>query len=327
SLSGSRPPRAWALRGEAAAARHRARAPRALQHHHPPNHPNPTRRGRCSTARARRPRAGRGWPLPWRGPARAARTRLTGLRPRTCGPRSWPACRPACSRSCICGGLRWIAPDLESSCARAPVAVAADWALLAALMFSTLALGVCCFDKRNRAARVRTAVSVVVPAGFVSSLFKAAGIMLLHPLWCSWFESVWCMSFGLIILTRYVEASEVRRVVAKRAKGSDPAEAEAAVAVVIGKLRVTVLDGGSADDPERGECPTQCAICLSEWCPDDVTRTTPCSHTFHEDCLRAWLTRQMCSRGVQSCAVCRRDLRAPAPEAEDCDLPPRAEAL
>lgn len=225
-----------------------------------------------------------------------------------------------------------IAPDLESSCARVPAAVAADWVLLAALVFSTFALGACCFDSRRRTARMKTVVAWVVPAGFVSSLVKTAGVMFILPLWCSWFESLWCLSFGLIILTRYVEASEVRRASVKRPKGTDPAQAEAAVAVVIGKMRVAVPQGESADDLERGEFSSQCAICLSDWSPEDVTRTTPCNHTFHEDCLRAWLTRQMCSRGVQTCAVCRRDLQAEpsaaeAPAAEDPGPPPRPEAL
>lgn len=59
--------------------------------------------------------------------------------------------------------------------------------------------------------------------------------------------------------------------------------------------------------------PEECPICLANLA-NGPTLTTPCHHTFHDDCLREW------GRESQTCPVCRAGLveSAPLPAADFC---------
>jgi hypothetical protein len=50
-----------------------------------------------------------------------------------------------------------------------------------------------------------------------------------------------------------------------------------------------------------------CAICISEFSPDDEVRLLPCSHYFHNRCVDEWL------RINASCPTCRASI-LPDPE-------------
>jgi hypothetical protein len=65
--------------------------------------------------------------------------------------------------------------------------------------------------------------------------------------------------------------------------------------------------GGMVADP-----PDNCAICLSSL-KDKPTRTTPCGHTFHEQCLQEWLSRS------NTCPFCRARVNPVAPVAPNID--------
>eukprot|EP00439_Symbiodinium_sp_Y106_P034652 s6778_g4.t1 len=51
---------------------------------------------------------------------------------------------------------------------------------------------------------------------------------------------------------------------------------------------------------------SECAICLSSLSPDEDCLQLPCAarHTFHEECVRSWLSRNV------TCPLCRVDVRA-----------------
>lgn len=61
-------------------------------------------------------------------------------------------------------------------------------------------------------------------------------------------------------------------------------------------------------DEEGKLYPSECAICLCPWEPEDQIRVTPCEHAFHEECLGGWL------RTARTCALCRRDLASSPPQ-------------
>ena len=52
-------------------------------------------------------------------------------------------------------------------------------------------------------------------------------------------------------------------------------------------------DGGSVGD--------ECTICLSDFEHDEVVGVLPCSHRFHQECIREWLT---CSH---KCPLCKKN--------------------
>ncbi|CAE7415954.1 unnamed protein product [Symbiodinium necroappetens] len=56
----------------------------------------------------------------------------------------------------------------------------------------------------------------------------------------------------------------------------------------------------------RGTEAAECAICLSSLSSDEDGLQLPCAarHTFHEDCVRSWLSRNV------TCPLCRVDVRA-----------------
>lgn len=54
-----------------------------------------------------------------------------------------------------------------------------------------------------------------------------------------------------------------------------------------------------------------CNICQSQILLGDATMSTPCSHTFHFQCLRPWMMNH------STCPNCRHDLSAPRPDSPD----------
>lgn len=47
---------------------------------------------------------------------------------------------------------------------------------------------------------------------------------------------------------------------------------------------------------------TQCAICLEKYASLDMLMSAPCSHAFHETCLKTWL------ESARTCPCCRGDV-------------------
>jgi hypothetical protein len=66
------------------------------------------------------------------------------------------------------------------------------------------------------------------------------------------------------------------------------------------KHKFFLQKGGMVANPP--DAPEDCSICYEPMTdsPDSPTRTTPCGHQFHEECLQEWL-----SRGSYTCPVCR----------------------
>jgi len=74
----------------------------------------------------------------------------------------------------------------------------------------------------------------------------------------------------------------------------------------ISKLETRQYQPEYFGDEEDKRYPSECAICLGVFEPADVIKVTPCEHAFHQGCLASWLT------SARTCALCRRDLAAPA---------------
>ncbi|WP_257281730.1 RING finger domain-containing protein [Endozoicomonas sp. ISHI1] len=53
-----------------------------------------------------------------------------------------------------------------------------------------------------------------------------------------------------------------------------------------------------------------CSICLTDFEESDDVLKTSCSHLFHIDCLKVWLTTELDGRIVNSCPECRHDQSA-----------------
>jgi len=71
---------------------------------------------------------------------------------------------------------------------------------------------------------------------------------------------------------------------------------------LISKLETRAYDPALFGDEDGKMYPSECAICLLAWEPEDVIKVTPCGHTFHEECLGSWLST------ARTCALCRQDL-------------------
>ncbi|CAL9121865.1 unnamed protein product [Musa acuminata var. zebrina] len=69
-----------------------------------------------------------------------------------------------------------------------------------------------------------------------------------------------------------------------------------------------------AADGVLGDSPTDCAVCLSEFCDGELLRLLPkCGHAFHVSCIDTWL------RSHVNCPLCRAPIVAPtsAPSGAD----------
>ena len=79
------------------------------------------------------------------------------------------------------------------------------------------------------------------------------------------------------------------------------------------------LQKGGVDDPPDApvepDAPDNCSICFSSL-TDSPTRTTPCGHTFHEQCLQEWLSRR------NTCPFCRAPVNPEAPVVPVVPVPP-----
>lgn len=70
----------------------------------------------------------------------------------------------------------------------------------------------------------------------------------------------------------------------------------------ISKLITQEYDERLFGDEEGKPYPSECAICLCPWEPNDSIKVTLCAHAFHEECLGCWL------QTARTCALCRQDL-------------------
>lgn len=68
------------------------------------------------------------------------------------------------------------------------------------------------------------------------------------------------------------------------------------------KLKTRRWTADEFGEEEGKSYPTECAICLQTWDPDDAIKVTPCGHAFHEACIGGWL------QTARTCALCRKDL-------------------
>eukprot|EP00741_Cyanophora_paradoxa_P018412 tig00000204_g17776.t1 len=59
------------------------------------------------------------------------------------------------------------------------------------------------------------------------------------------------------------------------------------------------------DEPARPLVGGECAVCLEAYRGGEMLRVLPCSHAFHEECLKPWFKNE------HTCPNCRRDLRSP----------------
>jgi hypothetical protein len=58
---------------------------------------------------------------------------------------------------------------------------------------------------------------------------------------------------------------------------------------------------------------SDCGVCQRPIMQRDAQMTTPCSHTFHFQCLRPWMMHH------STCPICRSDMNAPLPLSSDSD--------
>jgi hypothetical protein len=73
---------------------------------------------------------------------------------------------------------------------------------------------------------------------------------------------------------------------------------------ILANLATHVFNGTSFEHEAAKLCHDACAICLSNWEPQDRIKLTPCGHAFHEECLRGWIMKK------ETCALCRKDLNS-----------------
>lgn len=52
-------------------------------------------------------------------------------------------------------------------------------------------------------------------------------------------------------------------------------------------------------------CVYECAICLCELAPGEVTIALPCKHEFHAACIRTWLSSQIDNALQPLCPLCK----------------------
>lgn len=65
-----------------------------------------------------------------------------------------------------------------------------------------------------------------------------------------------------------------------------------------------ITDTDNKKSKDHTTTSSKCAICLVEGVSTDKTTILPCSHSFHTDCIKRWLTEYKVT-----CPVCRMDTR------------------
>jgi len=136
---------------------------------------------------------------------------------------------------------------------------------------------------------------------------------------CALVEIVWCL---MLVLLGGIAAPPMS-LNAKPPSGVSLDMAEAEVAKVMQTLGTISWECPQGDMESGGASSSSaCAICLDDFETGCSLTMTPCHHAFHSDCLKDWLVSSMFKWKVQSCAVCRRDLR----EQLESQSPPRADA-
>jgi hypothetical protein len=189
----------------------------------------------------------------------------------------------------------------------------ADWVLFGISLLSAATLGICWFDKSTGSHNAKGSIFFVILMGTSIAVTKLFALAFFHGVWCTMFEMLWVVNFGMTALTCHIELLVAQSI--PKPRGVSRAKAEAAVAAVMGKFRRNKIgDAELGAELETGMGHAQCAICLGDWEQEENVVFTPCQHAFHEECLQVWLVRQMRSLNQQSCAVCRQDLK-------QCDRP------
>jgi hypothetical protein len=159
-------------------------------------------------------------------------------------------------------------------------------------------------QQARRGAHLHVLTRALIASGIMLSALKLAALMSFEGP-CAFPELIWCLIFIAFGLSFHLLGAPS----IQQAEAVDMEVARAEVAKVMASLSSsTWSDGGADGDPESGGS-LACSICLGDWEPGDCFKTTPCSHSFHEGCLRKWLLSSASRWGAQPCAMCRRDLR------------------
>eukprot|EP00929_Paragymnodinium_shiwhaense_P100322 TRINITY_DN62577_c0_g1_i1.p1 TRINITY_DN62577_c0_g1~~TRINITY_DN62577_c0_g1_i1.p1 ORF type:complete len:644 (-),score=92.41 TRINITY_DN62577_c0_g1_i1:27-1934(-) len=98
-------------------------------------------------------------------------------------------------------------------------------------------------------------------------------------------------------------------------QGKHNSEARGIISEILGQDSCRP-DASKSNDEEDG--PEQCAICFHPGlrCQRGGSKTLPCGHAFHANCVRDWFNWELqCGRG-RSCPLCR----AVAPAASECNV-------
>jgi hypothetical protein len=211
-------------------------------------------------------------------------------------------------------------PRFESAgiaCERNVFAVIADSTVAVALAYRFIALLVCVNSRRAALTRVlRLSVRPTMPFMFFVTSLKIACLFVIHGPFCGLFEL--CYSYLILgaIVIGPVACKTFRSWGPIGGRGRRTVQdvpvtlgAEAKATRVLAGLRAFVY---ADTELENGlDSKAQCSICLDEFEPLDLSLVTPCGHSFHEHCLRRWLTHQAYKTSGLSCALCRQRLSEP----------------
>lgn len=190
------------------------------------------------------------------------------------------------------------------ACERNEAAVIADLIVAVALAYRFLALLVCVNSRRVALTRVlRLSVRPTIPFMFFMMFLKFVCLVVIHGNFCGLFE----LCYSHLILCAIV----IGPVACKTFRswgpisGTTSGAEDRATRVLAGFKAFVYAD----TELESGlESKVHCPICLDELEPNDLSLITPCGHSFHEHCLRRWLTHQACKKARLSCALCRQRL-------------------
>jgi len=193
-------------------------------------------------------------------------------------------------------------PWLETTgllCPRHYLAVLADWVMVALL--GAVSFGIA--GHASQRWRLQGLIRGLIVVAVMLSVARSATVMFFQG-FCAIPEMAWCCIFIPIGLNIHMGPQEVTKT-----GEDDPEVVKAEVAKVLGGLTASTWSDEGADGNLESGNPVACSICLCDLESGDSVKTTPCNHSFHEGCLQSWLLSSMCRWKVQSCAVCRRDLR------------------